>query len=241
MKRFSFLSALALTACSSETGSGFALPGIESGGESDDGGESTGMDDDGDDGSESGSGDGEGSGDETDGTDGGSGSDESTDNTDDATDSSNEGSSSENDSSSSESNTTTGQIGEEKFPGDWCDPFVDWCADIGDDYECMYDSYMLPNYEYESIFTCQHFNDIQGDGTYEDMCNLYPYEQCRTGFLCISTAADPNLNCATSACCVYLCKYQEICLDGQECEPMIWQADLADYLDSYVAIGYCPS
>ena len=242
MKKFSFLSLLALTACFDSTSNDdLAPPGSGSsddgGGESGSTGKSEGSDDDDGGGSGDGSGGDESSGDET----GGSDSTADTDDSGDSTSSSGDDLTDSESGSSLGTNTTSGQMGEEKFPGDWCDPFIDWCADVGSDYECIKDAHMLPNYEYETIFTCKLFNDIQGDGTYEDPCNLYNYEQCRTGFLCTSTASNPDMNCATSACCTYLCKYQEICSDGQECEPMVWQADLADYLDPYVAIGYCPS
>lgn len=116
-----------------------------------------------------------------------------------------------------------------KFPGDECDPFIDWCLD---GYECQQSG----NDQGEINYTCQEFIDTQGDGTLGSPCNYYPLNQCATGFRCAGGEAP---FCPGGACCVKLCVYQEICDNGAECQAIVWQSSLADYLDIYTGIGMC--
>jgi hypothetical protein len=135
---------------------------------------------------------------------------------------------------------TTGGVGEMQFPGDLCDPFADECIDAGGNYECQRDAIMLPQNVYETVFMCKLLNESQGDGEYGASCGLYPNAQCVTGLWCQSDIFFHPNGCASGLCCTDVCVYQEICGNGKECEVLIWQADLADYLDQYIGIGRCP-
>ncbi len=132
--------------------------------------------------------------------------------------------------------TTGGVMGEMKFPGDECNPFTDWCLDAGGNYECQ----QTLNPQIEITFVCTELNDTWGDGGYAARCDLWPSEQCQTGLWCRAPLYFPPNTCTSAACCIDVCVYQEICGNGKECEVLIWQADLAGYLDQYTGIGVCP-
>jgi hypothetical protein len=131
------------------------------------------------------------------------------------------------------SSSTTGGAGQMRFPGDICDPFVDWCLD---GYECMREATLAG----EIHFTCRDlFDDFGGTGLYGETCHQKSNDQCVTGFMCANKQYFPQDFCPQIACCAQLCRYQEICPNGMECEITLWQASLEGYLDQYTGIGIC--
>ena len=133
-----------------------------------------------------------------------------------------------------------GDGGEDKFPGDDCDPFIDECLDQGGDFECQQNLRLNDQNQSEVYFECTELNMDWGDGMYASQCHIKPYEQCTTGFWCRSENAFPANTCAGPACCIELCYFGQDCGGGDECVVDVWQADLADYLDQYDGIGHCP-
>lgn len=137
-----------------------------------------------------------------------------------------------------------GGTGETRFPGDYCDPFLDTCLDQGGDYECSLDQEWLGGSDYETVFTCSVLNNSNptpDPGGYGDTC-MNDHSGCQTGYLCTaSTVAWPNMECGggIGQCCAGICFLGDMCANGP-CNIQYWQAGLADYLDPYTGIGYCP-
>lgn len=147
--------------------------------------------------------------------------------------------------SSSSSSTTTGG-GQMLFPGDPCDPFVDTCLDVNNtDYECHRAMVHLGNNVWEHYFECMEFEPLANeDGELYAVCGNVVWEpvSCRTGHWCTPAVFLDEANCAhtpNNSCCAPVCAWGDICGNGQECQVVFWQADLADYLDIYNGIGYC--
>jgi len=140
-----------------------------------------------------------------------------------------------------ESDATTGDgdgdggLGEMKFPGDACDPFIDWCID---GYGCdPMDGIQFPIAE----FRCkEQFPVVGQDMQYGSLCSTSA--NCVEGLLCISAQDFPDGDCDVNAgtkCCMDICVYEETCANGNACQVTWWQADLEDYLDIYTGIGDC--
>lgn len=145
--------------------------------------------------------------------------------------------------SSGDGDGDTGMTGEEKFPFDLCDPFIgDTCLDTDMDYECIFKGEFVEGNpgDIEYVFRCEPLN-TDWDGQYGDPC-LYQHYSCRAGMYCASESAFENGNCSGTgfSCCTDICTFGDVCGNGMECEVTAWQAFLADYLDIYTGIGYCP-
>lgn len=134
----------------------------------------------------------------------------------------------------------TGMMGGDKFPGDLCDPFIgDTCVDAGGDFECIFKGEFVEgsSTDIEYVFKCELLDTFENGEQGEDC--YYSHHSCRTGMYCASPSAFAG-ECTGPGCCTGICTFGDVCGNGMECEVTAWQAFLADYLDIYTGIGYCP-
>jgi len=136
---------------------------------------------------------------------------------------------------------STGGSGEDRYPGDLCDPFLDACLDIqGNDYECTLDQ-ELGGMGWETVFKCNLSQYGLYNGEEGDVCT-WGHESCQTGLYCVGgQEAWPNGSCGngTQQCCAQVCSLNGGECGNSECYIGHWQEDLAGYLDGYVGIGFC--
>ena len=134
-----------------------------------------------------------------------------------------------------------GDAGMGKSRAELCDPWIDTCTDTDYDYECKISSELIGS-DYEYNFTCRIFVDTLGDGLSGSPCSSAIGDQfCKQGFICSEASAMPSESCESERCCAPICASGDICSDGSECNVQYWEPELADYLDVYTGIGFCPS
>jgi len=127
-----------------------------------------------------------------------------------------------------------------RFPGERCDPFIDWCIT---GYDCSKTSDGT-----EHFFECVEFVDqwSQGaDGMLGSVCSSSSTTPitCNTGMTCVGETLMPAGVCDPmlgTSCCTQLCRFDDTdCPTGLSCEIFWWMDDLADYLDGHIGIGMC--